>query len=341
MTAIGTKQTISTITRNTICPRCGYDLRGIIETWTDQYPLQGICAECGLEFAWAEVLVPDKFEPRWCIEYAPERIGVLVGAFKTLLRSFWPWYFFSSLKMSHKIRPRRLSLYLVLLVLLPGLLYVVEQTTVAVRVRYEVGSNQWTTSINHSYFAAIIEAVFKPTSSNSSATYTNKGFVVVYLPPNRLHEAFEIAQPIGPGRQKNPFIRSIFPSLLAWIGSMAVSLVLPVGFILLPISRRRAKVRWEHFGRVTAYSLIIPSLLASSFLVCGVIAYLRLEWSDNAMAVAKWMNILLPVPLLIIWWAAAAKRYLRMSHAWLISILLALLAMLMLASTMMLLIRLM
>ena len=341
MAATVAKQAISTISRTAKCPRCRYDLRGTIKTWTDQYPLHGTCAECGLEFAWAEVLLPDKFEPRWCIEYAPQGIRVLVGAFKTLSRSLWPWHFFSSLKMSHMIRPRRLALYLALLVLLPGIAYVVEQTTVAVRVRYKVGSNQWTTSISHSYFSAIIEAVFTPTSSNSSATYTNSGFVVVYLPPNRLHEAFEILQPVGPSLQKNPFVRSIIPSLLALTGGVAVSLLLPVGFILLPITRRRAKVRWEHFGRITAYSFIIPSLLASTFLACGMIAYLRLEWGKNAMGVATWMNIFLPIPLLIIWWAAAAKCYLHLPHAWLISILLALLAMLFLAATIILLIRLM
>ena len=34
------------------CPRCGYDLRGAIATWTEQCPLHGTCAGCGLQFAW-------------------------------------------------------------------------------------------------------------------------------------------------------------------------------------------------------------------------------------------------------------------------------------------------
>ncbi len=317
--------------RKIACPRCGYDLRGAIGTWADQCPLQGTCTECGLQFAWVEVLHPEKFEPRWCIEYAPGRLGVLAGAIKTLGRSLWPWRFFSSLKMSHTVHPRRLALYLVFLLLMPGILYVAEQTTVAVRVRYElIGQNRSITSVNHLYFAAIIEAVFKPTSSNSSGSYTVGTAVMPYPPPNRLHEVYEIVQTGGRRPSTNAFVLSIYPSLGAWSYGVVISLLLPVGFVLLPISRRRAKVRWIHVGRVTAYGFIIPCVLASAFFVCGVVAYLRPEWRNNAMAMAMWMNFLLPAPLLTIWWAVAIKRYLRMPHAWLVSILLALIALLIL-----------
>ncbi len=324
------------------CPRCGYDLRGTIGTWADQCPLHGTCTECGLQFVWAEVLHPEKFEPQWCIEYAPGRLGVLTGVIKTLGRSLWPWRFFSSLKMSHTVRPRRLALYLVFLLLMPGIAYVAEQTTVAVRVRYELTRpSLGITSINHSYFAAVIEAVFKPTSSNSSGSYAVGTFVMPYPPPNGLHEAFEIIGAGGPRPYMNAFVLSIDPTFAAWSLGVVISLLLPVGFVLLPISRRRATVRWIHVGRVTAYGFIIPSLLASAFFVCAVIAYLRLEWRNNAMAMAMWMNFLLPAPLLTIWWAAAIKRYLRMPHAWPVSILLALIALLFLAVMMMLLASLM
>ncbi|MFB3103994.1 MAG: hypothetical protein ACE1ZA_03615, partial [Pseudomonadales bacterium] len=58
----------SALQRTARCPRCGYDLRGAIGTWADQCPLHGTCAECGLQFVWAEVLHPEKFEPQWCVE---------------------------------------------------------------------------------------------------------------------------------------------------------------------------------------------------------------------------------------------------------------------------------
>ena len=73
------------------CPRCGYDLRGAIETWREQCPLTGRCNECGLDIKWAEVLHPEKFEPLWCVEFARagNRLSVTCG--KTYIRSFWPF----------------------------------------------------------------------------------------------------------------------------------------------------------------------------------------------------------------------------------------------------------
>lgn len=44
--------------RPAVCPRCGYDLHGTIDTWTDACPLTGVCSECGLEFIWSEILCP-------------------------------------------------------------------------------------------------------------------------------------------------------------------------------------------------------------------------------------------------------------------------------------------
>ena len=51
------------------CPRCGYDLRGITESWRNACPVDGRCAECGLEFAWRDVFAGDAMAPSWCVEY--------------------------------------------------------------------------------------------------------------------------------------------------------------------------------------------------------------------------------------------------------------------------------
>jgi len=121
--------------RTAKCPRCGYDLRGTIETWAEQCPLLGICNECGLEVKWAEVLHPEKFEPLWCVEFVRSRKLLLSSCGKTFLRSFWPFQFWSMLKMSLDIRWGRITLYLAAL-LLPLLMgYVCIQSAMAIRVR--------------------------------------------------------------------------------------------------------------------------------------------------------------------------------------------------------------
>ncbi|MEE8155884.1 MAG: hypothetical protein V3T53_13105 [Phycisphaerales bacterium] len=124
-----------------MCPRCGYDLRGAIGTWADQCPLHGTCAECGLQFVWAEVLHPEKFEPRWCVEFAPRWRQVSRACVGTFARSFWPFGFWRWLKMSMPIRWRRIFAYFVLLAF-PFLIgYVAIQTAAVVRIR--LNTNQF------------------------------------------------------------------------------------------------------------------------------------------------------------------------------------------------------
>lgn len=119
------------------CPRCGYDQRGTPATWTDSCPLNGTCAECGLLFAWSQVLQPHKFEPRWCVEFAPRRWRVPAACVKTFLQSFRPWRFWSQLKMSHPIRWGRLIVYAGFLVFPLLLAYALAQGGVAIYVRYQ------------------------------------------------------------------------------------------------------------------------------------------------------------------------------------------------------------
>jgi hypothetical protein len=52
------------------CPRCGYDVSVAVEQWPrDRCPVDGLCTECGLEFAWGEVLSPERRAPWWFIEH--------------------------------------------------------------------------------------------------------------------------------------------------------------------------------------------------------------------------------------------------------------------------------
>src|SRR5690348_12296334 len=93
------------------CPRCGYDQRGVVATWTETCPFEGTCSECGLTLNWSEVLNPQRHEPQWCVEFVSPRTRVPQTCVKTLLYSWWPWKFWSAVKMSHSIRAGRLALY--------------------------------------------------------------------------------------------------------------------------------------------------------------------------------------------------------------------------------------
>ena len=97
------------------CPRCGYDLRGATASWQESCPLTGRCGECGLGFAWHDLLTEGALPPAWCVEFAPPR-RVPVAVAKTMAVSLIPLRFWASIRMTHRIRPRRLVVYAVLMV---------------------------------------------------------------------------------------------------------------------------------------------------------------------------------------------------------------------------------
>ena len=93
----------STITANVECPLCLYNLRGLIDPR---------CPECGFQFEWPELLDPQRQRHRYLFEHHPERN--FWSFFRTLLGGLWPRKFWSDVKPTHVVRPRRLFIYWVL-----------------------------------------------------------------------------------------------------------------------------------------------------------------------------------------------------------------------------------
>ncbi|UCD76647.1 MAG: hypothetical protein JSV91_06920 [Phycisphaerales bacterium] len=345
------------------CPRCGYDQRGIVATWKDSCPLEGTCSECGLIINWSEVLQPEKYEPLWCVEFARGRARLPNAALRTYLRSFRPWRFWSQLKMASLIRWRRLTTYLLLLLLPLAAGYVLLQTTAAVCTRLEweqvmadeqQSATRWVTivqqkidagepfyttpadmqplrqrmqamqqlalngaTIRHSYAAAIFEAVFLPLRRTSKGVITNPAAVIPYsyTPPADLHQHLDSDRVESAKR---------WGAIVLW-----PLIMLPLCFVLLPISRRRAKVRWSHIWRVGAYGLFLP-------VTAGTIMILTFALEHVAKGVVELMAPLIDllgwITLigLVIWWAVAIGRYLRMPHSWAVSIILSAMSLLLL-----------
>ncbi|MEX0876943.1 MAG: hypothetical protein WD114_05750 [Phycisphaerales bacterium] len=77
-----------------ICPKCGYDQSGEIATWEERCPLEGVCPECGLAFAWADVFDPSRVHLPWYVEHAERKRDMLrrtPGTFWLLIlpNRFW------------------------------------------------------------------------------------------------------------------------------------------------------------------------------------------------------------------------------------------------------------
>jgi hypothetical protein len=122
------------------CPRCGYDVRASMTTWTDSCPRTGTCSECGLEFEWGRVLRPGRFAPLWCVEFEPRPRRIPQASWRTLLRSLRPWRFWSQMHMTHDVRPTRILAYLGCLVLAVLVLFALWRTALATYVYFAVSA---------------------------------------------------------------------------------------------------------------------------------------------------------------------------------------------------------
>jgi len=301
------------------CPRCGYDLRGTVESWKESCPLDGVCTECGLAFEWAE-LISDKIrKPSWSQEFCPRR-ALPHRVATTVARSYLPWKFWRELKMSHPIRPSRLAAYAIAMVLL---IVVLLYASHALHVW-----NYWRDFVSRSATAPVtpyvtmVEPLLRPFAHESVIARNPKrwrsiGWSDYPTPREQLIAHFK------------PGVASIMLPMSAGILTMAL---LPMTFALLPVSRKRARVRWAHIARISCYS-------ASLFLALATVALLAeaphesreyfFHRIQESFPAPGWYRplALYGVPLAVVgWWFFAIRSYLRMSEPALLTLAVGLLA---------------
>ena len=293
------------------CPRCGYDLRGLVATWADRCPLEGVCSECGLNLRWAEVLLPEKFEPRWCVEFAPRGWSICPACARTVLRSLRPRTFWRRMKMSHRIRGRRLMAHVLLLLAGLYVLFCLSQGARAWDRWWDCENDPTFSSSSVSGLKVVIHAIGLPLSGRSlgSATYTR----MRSWPGGRLLTRSYWA----PGRFAASWASYARPALFCGVFFAACPLV----FLALPISRRRAKVRWGHIVRITCHGGSHIALAAAIILVLGTVRRLEISpwWAREVLAAIEGPVFILLFAVVGLWWAAAIRRYLRMEQGWAIT----------------------
>jgi hypothetical protein len=272
------------------CPRCGYDLSGVVASWRDSCPLEGVCSECGLAFIWRDVCNPNYGSAPRLFEHATRRY---VSSFLlTLGLVHTPWRLWRRLLMEHWVAPLRLALFSVLgfvAICGAGAPLVLALVTV---IRFE--APRWWN------WRRVLAA---PTWEVGAT----RGWLAV-------------------GAMLAPF------------------LLMPMSFVLVATSMRRASVRPAHLARITAYSLPVTAwLLIGSAISLHAATWIDLAdigiggWSswEVSEAVYAWGPFLAAAiaPLLLMaWWTLAVRRYLRMPHAPALGVLLTLVACLLVAT---------
>ncbi len=141
---------MGTVAANSVvCPRCGYDLRGQVDTWRvplatqadvvrfesgevlesevgAKCPVEGTCSECGLGFEWKYVFRPELAGPAWFVE--TRRVGRVRAFVGTVWRVLILWPFFRSpggVKIETSKRWARVAWYVAMWVaILPAIQFI-------------------------------------------------------------------------------------------------------------------------------------------------------------------------------------------------------------------------
>ncbi len=210
------------------CPRCDYDLSGQIASWQSECPLAGQCPECGLTFTWSNHFNTQP-PPTWSFEHANgPTLSLALALLRSLARAIFPESLWRSLTMSFPIVPKRLLLLATLGSLFLHL-FVAIVTAVGVTVEWALR--------NHTSIAAIKRGIF--------------GGVGPELLPSLQANWSNIAFPYASISRARGF--SLDANVRTSELHLVFFLALPLSFLLLAATMRRAKVRMKHLARVTAY----------------------------------------------------------------------------------------
>jgi hypothetical protein len=281
---------------NPTCPRCGYDQSGAVAAWVESCPLEGVCSECGLGFAWVDVLRPDRNIVRGLYEHAP---GFNVRwATITWWRALRPWSFWRWVPITVTPVVSQLIAWpmLVMAVLWAGASLV--NNAAYGLFRWKSGSAPWTTAADHWY--SLASDWFMP-----AAMWTRNYWA---------WDPLQWGTPLG--------------------GVLAMTLAWPLTMIILSDSMKRAKVKRAHVLRAASYSLAWLALVPLIRVLDGLVRMVALTpVSGPSGTLTAWMPSWImfrwwwaPVALsalwVALWWWMALTRGFRIEKAGVVWVLL-------------------
>ena len=274
------------------CPRCGYDQTGAIAAWERlepaQCPLAGVCSECGLEIAWRDIFGQAEAARAGTFEHVLSGWALAFG--RTLVRSLWPPGFWRWHRMTYRLRPARVLICagagVVLTYLVSGAIWCGQDLW-----------RSWHWFVNY----PLLGRPPVPTAI-----------------PDRLARWQWHASPIwwcgGPKDNGQPLLS---PAVALGLLSFAL---MPVMYLLLPLTFRRYRVRRAHLWRIATYGWMwIPAFLWLGAAVANDPG-LKARWipvpaPTSAFPVQWRLALATCLAWQVCWWAAATKHYLKLPHA--------------------------
>ena len=107
----------------------------------------------------------------------------------------------------------------------------------------------------------------------------------------------------------------------------ALLVLMPVQFVLLPFSKRKANVQWRHVLRVALYSISPPMMVLFGALLVVLVTALQ-TMIASAVVPALAYGSAVPCLVVVFWWGTAIQRYMQIPRGWFVAILFAVIAVL-------------
>lgn len=284
-----------------ICPKCGYDQSGAIETWKTQCPVDGTCPECGLEFEWADVMNPTRVRLRWYSEHAGSVFTMTIRSPATLMRLLLPWVFWRNVSVKHHIGLFRLACWVLMM-------WVALHFVMAIPFAYYnwKGIDIWLFgSIRNAHQSLGIPGLLSMVSNVLLSP-------IVHVVPTRngLVPTFEGGRLVYLGTTT----RDLIGGFVAVLGFSSLWLLI---MLVIPTTRRIAKIRARHIMRAYILSLL-PAVL--------IFEVLRFEsaYAMTAPATPSGLapfSIIISIIWIIVFWACAVRLGWGIRPSWLLIIL--------------------
>lgn len=267
-----------------MCPRCGYDLNGLVASWTTACPLAATCAECGLEFSCANVLSERLLGPAWSYEHT------LIARRDRFWGTTWfalrPWQLCETLSVDHRVNVGRVIRF--------AIVWLITAHAALIGVTL--------------VFWLLQAAASRPMGLSDGAALLGRS---LSEEPGTLVRL--ILFPYVPPSPPYP-LSGEFNVAIVVLAALALipTLLMPGWMIILGDTFAAARVRRVHLARGLAYSLpgaVVFVVLESAVLLLEINAPIRLGWWVIVVSVLGF------AAYHAVWWHLFVRRYLRLPHA--------------------------
>jgi hypothetical protein len=283
-----------------ICPKCGYDQSGHVDTWTDRCPLQGVCTECGLEFDWVDVMDAKRVRLHWYSEHASGFKQMLARTPSTILRLLFPPVFWSRVTVMMEVRLRSLLLWVLTLAI--GM-HLLASIFVGLGVWTEYGVwryGSFSQYISSFGILGVARLIF-------NAIFAGVAYME-FDPSGDLFFGFSLGS-------YSPMSDNWFV-LLPFSGIAGLWLIV---LLVIPTTRKLAKLRGVHIARAAIISaLVILMIFQCARAMSGIQMWVGIpNWIGILVG---WIFIAIAVWFLV-FWASAVRTGWKIRPSWLLILL--------------------